>query len=560
MKTLRFKLIISFLAVIILSQAYATFNYLTVDSMNQKTKNIMTEQLPLLIEDENLSYNIAQSLSVTRAYVLYGDDTFKNEFNELTAEGLEIQKELKKYKTSPKLQGIINESNAWREMVETEIFQKYDEGFKEVADKNLRTKAQPIARGIMDGLEKLAGEREKDIQSNGGDMLSYADTIQKVGIAASLTVLILGIIIAIFTAESISRPVKKIVTRMMSIAKGELSSEVITTKSKDEIGHLVQAVNTMNGSLQSMVKQMADVSNHVTSQSEELTQYADEVMAGSQQIATTMSDLSSGAEEQAHASTSLNETMGQFAQEIMNVVINSEDIKAQAATMLGMTNDGSQYMEKSIQKMDDINGKMKHSLELVKGLDTRTNDISKLVNVIQEIAEQTNLLALNAAIEAARAGEHGRGFAVVADEVRKLAEQVSHSITDITSIVTDIQNESKQVVASLDEGYEFVNEGTDQIQTTGKTFDNIKEAIDEVGSKIEEMSSSLYNVLDNTKTINESIENIASVSEESAAGIEQISATAQQSGSSMSEVSRSARTLEDSANQLNSLIQGFKIK
>lgn len=560
MKTLRFRLIISFLAVIMLSSAFAVYNFFTVKSMNDKTKDIMSEQLPLLIEDEKLSYNIAQSLSATRAYVLYGDDIFIDEFNKLKAESIEIQEMLKKYELPPEVQGYINESNALREMIEVDIFQKYEDGFEDAASKNLRTRAQPIARGIMDGLAKSSKERENQIQSSGKSMLDYSDSIQKMGITVSIIVLMLGLIIAFFTAESISRPVKKIVTRMNGIAKGELSSEVITTKAKDEIGQLVQAVNTMNESLQLMVKDMADVSNHVTSHSEELTQYADGVMSGSQQIAATIGDLSSGAEEQAYAATSLNEKMNLFAQKIMNVVISGEDIKGQAESMLEMTDGGSQYMGNSIQKMADINGKVKHSLGLVKGLDTKTKNISKLINVIQEIAEQTNLLALNAAIEAARAGEHGRGFAVVADEVRKLAEQVKRSITDITAIVTDIQKESKQVVASLDDGYQFVNEGADQIHTTGKTFEDIKAVIGQVGFKIEEMAGALYDVLDNTKTINDSIGNIASVSEESAAGIEQISATAQQSGSSMNEVSRSAKTLEESANQLDSLIQRFKIK
>src|SRR5690625_4205712 len=118
-----------------------------------------------------------------------------------------------------------------------------------------------------------------------------------------------------------------------------------------------------------------------------------------------------------------------------------------------------------------------HAVEKVEGLDTHAKDISELVSVIQDIADQTNLLALNAAIEAARAGEHGQGFAVVADEVRKLAEQSSASVGNITEIVEAIQTESTSVVTSLQTGYREVEQGTEHIVMTDKTFTEISEAM-----------------------------------------------------------------------------------
>jgi len=196
---------------------------------------------------------------------------------------------------------------------------------------------------------------------------------------------------------------------------------------------------------------------------------------------------------------------------------------------------------------------------MVKGLDTKTNDIAKLINVIQEIADQTNLLALNAAIEAARAGEHGKGFAVVADEVRKLAEQVASSVSEITSIIQGIQTESKNVVISLEDGYRNVAEGTETISKTGDIFNELKETIKKVSHKIRGMSESINSVLDNTKKMGESIESIASVSEESAAGIEEVTATAEQSNSSMKEVANSAKHLDKEAMDFDRLIQQFKI-
>jgi len=179
--------------------------------------------------------------------------------------------------------------------------------------------------------------------------------------------------------------------------------------------------------------------------------------------------------------------------------------------------------------------------------------------VIQNIAGQTNLLALNAAIEAARAGEHGKGFAVVADEVRKLAEQVSFSVTDITGIVTKIQTESQIVTGALQAGYKEVELGTKQIETTGEKFNGINNALTEMVNIVHVTMDNLENITSRSDQMNTFIEEIAAVSEESAAGVEQTSASSQQTSSAMEEVSDSSKHLAELAEQLNELVLRFKL-
>src|SRR5690606_22934243 len=145
--------------------------------------------------------------------------------------------------------------------------------------------------------------------------------------------------------------------------------------------------------------------------------------------------------------------------------------------VLEMTHEGHELMEGSKSQMENIDKIVRDVVEKVQGLEHSAKKISNLVVVIRDISEQTNLLALNAAIEAARAGEHGKGFAVVAEEVRKLAEGVGSSVTDIQEIVKDIQNETNIVTNSLENGYMEVQQGTKQIQKTGETFETIKNAV-----------------------------------------------------------------------------------
>ncbi|RFB17366.1 methyl-accepting chemotaxis protein [Bacillus sp. HNG] len=559
MKSIRTRLFVSFFAIIILCIGLAAYNYFSVSTMNQKTDDMVSEELTVLLEYDSLKYNIAQSIALARGYVLYGESSYRDDYDIYSVEFDLTDRKLGSMKIK-EVEKILRETKKWRDLINEKVFIPYDSGDKELAKHNLQTYVQPGARGLMDQVEQLSKERERQIVSTGNDVVSYGESTNIAGLVVAAIAIILGTIISIYTSVVIARPVKNVANRMKAISNGELHAEPIKTKLKDEIGQLVTAVNDMNENLRGMVKQMSVVSDHVTGQSEELTQYADEVMAGSQQIAVTMEELSRGAEDQASSSTLLIEKMSNFSQEIMQVAVNGEDIKEQSQGMLTLTNDGSAFMETSIQQMNSIHEKMKQSHAMVVGLDNKTNEITKLVNVIQEIAGQTNLLALNAAIEAARAGEHGKGFAVVADEVRKLAEQVGKSVAEITVIVKDIQTESKQVVQSLDDGYQSVEEGTSQIQTTGETFNDLKRKIDDISTQFESMSSSLYGILDDTREISGAIEGIAAVAEESAAGVEQVSATAQQSSSSMEEVSKSAKQLEENAGELNMLIQKFNVK
>ncbi|MEH7386012.1 methyl-accepting chemotaxis protein [Bacillus sp. JJ1521] len=559
MKSIRTRLFVSFFTIIILCIGLATYNYVSVSNMNNQTEDMVSEELSVLLEYDSLKYNISQSIALARGFVLYGETSYKDEYNIYSVEFDVTQRKLSERKIK-EVEGLLREIKQWRDMINNYVFIPYESGETEIAKHNLQTHIQPAARSLMDQVEKLSHDRERQMVSTGEHVVNFGERANLVGLAVAAIAIILGMIISIYSSEVIARPVKNVASRMKAISNGELQAEPIKTKLKDEIGQLVTAVNDMNENLRGMVKQMAVVSDNVTGQSEELTQYADEVMAGSQQIAVTMEELSRGAEEQATSSTILIEKMSNFSQEIMQVAVKGDDIKDQSQGMLTLTNDGNAYMEASIHQMNSIHEKMKQSNKMVVGLDNKTNEITKLVNVIQEIAGQTNLLALNAAIEAARAGEHGKGFAVVADEVRKLAEQVGKSVAEITLIVKDIQHESKQVVQSLDDGYQSVEEGTAQIQTTGKTFNELKQKIDDIGTQIEAMSGSLYGVLDDTREISGAIEGIAAVAEESAAGVEEVSATAQQSSSSMEEVSKSAKQLEENAGELNTLIQQFKLK
>ena len=371
--------------------------------------------------------------------------------------------------------------------------------------------------------------------------------------------LVIGILIIWLFANHISNPIKKVTEQMEHIAEGDLTLDQLAIKSTDETGQLANGLNNLQTKLKDMIHNISQASQRITGHSEELTQSANEVKVGAEQVAKTMEEIASGTESQASHATDLSSAMGTYVEKVEEANENGERIQHSSNEVLQLTEGGSRLMLQSIEQMAQIDRIVHNSVQKVQQLDTQTNEISKLVTVIREVAEQTNLLALNAAIEAARAGEQGRGFAIVAEEVRKLAEQVASSVSDITQIVGKIQTDSTEVANALQTGYAEVEKGTNQLKSTGETFEKISDSVKAMAENIQMVSDNLTMIKSTSQEMNSSIEEIASISEESAAGVEQTSASTQQTSSSMEEVAGSSEELAKLAMELNHLIQHFKL-
>ncbi|WP_042347404.1 methyl-accepting chemotaxis protein [Bacillus massiliigorillae] len=377
-------------------------------------------------------------------------------------------------------------------------------------------------------------------------------------ILIGITLLVGAFIIWIF-ASSMARPINKVTNHMDQLANGDLTGESLQIKSKDEIGQLANSMNQMQAALKEMIQNVSSASKTMNSQSEGFTQSANEVKEGGVQIASTMQELTSGAESQANSASALSEMMEHFNNRIIEANKNGDEVVRTSDMILLMAKEGRMLMEQSVNQMENIHQKVTMAVQKVEGLNGQTTEVAHLVQVIREIADQTNLLSLNAAIEAARAGDHGKGFAVVAEEVRKLAEQVSNSVGEITNIVERITYGSDEAVNSLQSTFEVVESGTNQIKVTGKTFGNINESVTDMVSKVQNISAHLNELEENSGEMNRAIEDVAAVAEEAAAGVQQAAASAQQSSSSMEEIAGGAAELAVLAEQLNSHVNQFKL-
>ncbi|WP_044163017.1 methyl-accepting chemotaxis protein [Virgibacillus sp. MSP4-1] len=557
-KSLKSKILFGFSIIMVLVLILSSYNFVAVDNSNQEVKKILNEDLPLLTVSEKMAYNIAERTLSLRSFLLYNDSSSRQDYNELMEINKELEKEMLSLTDSEKAQEFINKKKEWDQKI-ADVFTAYDNGNEEEAMHIMNLQVSPRARQIMRNFEEMGANQEAVIEKSGTSVIATGQTVWIAGGVMAIVIIIVGIIVALLTSRSISKPITKVMDRMKAIAARDLSHDHLDIQSHDEIGQLVKATNQMNENTRELLQKIHSVTETVSNQSDKLTKSADEVQQGSEQIAATMEEIASSSESQANHVQTLSSNATSFTSNVQEANARGEQMEQTSSYVLQMTEAGTNLMEESIHQMKNVDTIVKSSVEKVQELDHQSQKITQLVTVIRDIADQTNLLALNAAIEAARAGEHGKGFAVVADEVRKLAEQVANSVTDITEITGTIQSETSGVVNSLESGYSEVEKGTRQIKYTGETFSQINQAMEEMADSIDTVAHHLSNMASTSQQMTSSIEEMATSSEETASDAEEASASAQQTNSSMEEVSSSSDELSKLSDELRSLVERFKL-
>jgi methyl-accepting chemotaxis protein len=381
-----------------------------------------------------------------------------------------------------------------------------------------------------EGIDALI-QLQVDAAKNEYERVEKLTRIIRISAIASILVgLVLSVILGLIITRSVNCGVRELAKTAAKLAEGDLTARV-NWDSTDELGDVGRAFNQMASEFSSLISQVRQSADQVASAAAMQASTAEKVSAIS-------GNQTRQAEVAASSLDSLNLAVKEIAQKTVEVVSSANDAS-------NMADEGQQVVNKAVLGIQLVAVTVKESAQLMASLGQRSDQIGQIINVIKDIAEQTNLLALNAAIEAARAGEQGRGFAVVADEVRKLAERTATATSEISEMISAIQSETGDAVATMEKGSSEVNDGVALANQAGKSLQNINNSVKRVVDMIEQISASTRTQSETTNEVTKRVEQIAEMAKDNT--------------SSVDETTNASRDLQKLSGHLQQVVSRFKL-
>lgn len=563
--SIRKKIFFIFGAMLLLIGLMGTSSFLTSNRMNTNAEKINTEVIPSIKQIANIDFYTEHYIATVQKLFLSKDKQFLDKYNqELDEQEVNINNIINDYEKMLKNPKAIDETKEMRQ---------YWEDFLSIAKdaqalKNQNQTDNAVLKSYdgnvlfsamqekLDDLVLIHEQEAETIKEEGYQLATMNNIIMSSIIAISVLFVIMMIILLL---RMIQKPIVALAEKFSFMATGDLTVGELHLKNRDEIGEMATNFNQMLNSLKNIVHNIEANVSLVASTSEELAASTEESSKALIQVTEAILGISEGSAAQLDGTKTSQEVIHEIARGMSQASKSVSHVANLASSTTEATVAGTSVMETTMEKMNDIQRSSKSTANIVISLEQKSKEIEKIVTLITAITDQTNLLALNAAIEAARAGEHGKGFAVVADEVRKLAEQSNQAAGEIRSLIEEIGQEMVEANQAMKESLENVETGIGMAKSSQASFLDIARMVSEVSAQTEEISAVIEEVNASTQNMQGIIEQVALLSNEANEQSQSVAAAAEEQNATMEEISSSTNILSNMADELKTIANQFKV-
>lgn len=431
-----------------------------------------------------------------------------------------------------------------------------------------KTPEPEVVSYMFDGTQKYAACYVSEngfifvMTADDTDLLKAANKLQARGLGTAVVVLIFGVFVAWICARRMTRPLIRMTSAVDRIAGFDLTEDpelIALDKNKGETGAIAHAVLHMKQALRSMVQQIREQSANIHQASGQLEENATATSGNVDSVETAVNEIATGATSQATETQRATEDVVMMGTMIENTSTQVENLNSTAVEM----SNASASARDALEELNHINEKAIESIEVIYQQTHTTNEsalkIKDVTELIASIAEETNLLSLNASIEAARAGDAGKGFAVVASQIQKLAEQSNASTKKIDDIIHMLLTDSENAVHTMEEVREVMHQQSEKVEQTKQVFGSVNQGIDQSISGMEAISEHTRQLDHARENIVDTVQNLSAIAQENAASTEETNAVVMEIGGVMQQISGNAQGLRRIADILEKNMETFKL-
>ncbi|MFJ7953506.1 methyl-accepting chemotaxis protein [Lysinibacillus sp. NPDC096418] len=525
---------------------------------NSKTLAAIEKDTELINLYNDISFQTVRANAAIRGYMLYGKeemlknhheirDTLHSSVNRIKDLGLK----------DADFDKFLVQLNEWETPIDEDIVPLFQNGDKE--------QAQQMALPVLgEGSQKLVVFGKTMATAKNEEMMANIAKTKASGLTSAKEIggllivsLLVSIIIATVFGRRVAKNIQQTVTEMDKFSEGDLKTH-LQFKTKDEFALLADSFNKMSSKLRQTMRQVGNSSEQVAATSEQLTASSMEVTQATEVVTESIQDIAQGIEKQDTLTADVKGLSSHIFKKMNEISTSIDNVNDATVSTKKMASAGRASVRNVIEQMNEISDNTAELTTRVKDLDDNTAAIASAVSVIKSIATQTNLLAINASIEAARSGEHGKGFAVVAEEVRKLADESNLAAGDIEKVVAQITETTRIIEEDMEQSNDSVSVGREKVNVARDNFLQIDGAIDDVEQQAHAVTAAIRAIHQDIEKLVKEIDYISEVSMQSSDNVQSVAASSEEQNAAMEEVAAASTHLSKMAIDLQESIQSFK--